>query len=174
MPIPATGVTRWFRDSNGKVSQINNVSKITFGSPLVANSYYRDKPPIIVGGAAGLLGASGQIAIAGGTDPQVTLGAGTITIEGDSSVLQDDDFTHEPLRFIWAPTPMVFFAIVDGTAPTNPDTTTFPIDRPEDRTAPKDTFDTFDVDCVFAWGEDCAIFNVAPPGWSVGDSGPAT
>lgn len=169
MAVPDGGVTRWFRDSNGRISQINQILEITFGTPKVALGYYRDSPPVVVGGAAALDGTgNGDIAVAGGTTQTVT-GFGD-HIVAPSSVIQDDAFTHVDLRVIYSPIPIVFFRTVEDLTPTNPDTTTFPIDNPPDRTSPKDEFDTFNLDCCFAWGEDCAIFNVAPAGWSVGDS----
>jgi hypothetical protein len=172
MPVPIEGVKRWFRDSNGKVSQINNVVEITFGSPLIANGYYRDKPPIVVGGASiSGEGVSRAVAasVAGGVDPDVAITSvtNTVSAKGASSVLQDDDFTHVDLRFIWSPVPLVFFRTTDDLIIANPDGTSFPIARPVTN------FEVFNVDCVFGWGEDCEIWNVPPPGWSVGDSGPA-
>ncbi len=171
MAVPDGGVTRWFRDSNGKISQINKVVEITFATPSVANSYYRDKPPIVVGGAAISNGPGVAVntaavaAIAGGVDPQVAVTAGvSMQATGASSVLQDDDFLHVALRFIWAPIPLVFFRTTDDLIVANPDSTSFPLARPVT------DFEAFNVDCVFSWSEDCGIFNVAPPGWSVGES----
>lgn len=171
MAVPEGGVTRWFRDSNGRISQINGILEITFGSPLVGTGYYRDSPPVVVGGAAALGSTVPQeiLVVAGGSTQ--TIGGGlTESIVAPSSVVEDDAFTHVPLRAIFFPVPIVFFRTVDDLTPTNPDTNTFEIESPLDRSVPKDTFDTFNLDCCFAWGEDCAIWNVAPPGWSVGDS----
>jgi hypothetical protein len=169
MAVPSEGVKRWFRDSNGKVSQVNNVLEITFASPLIAEGHYRDEPPVVVGGAsvAGISGGSVLNArIAGGVNPTtsaVSVSA-QVNAKGASSTLQDDNFLHTPLRFIWAPMSLVFFRTWNGLTATNPDGTTFALARPTL------DFEVFNVDCVFDWGEDCSIFNAAPPGWSVGES----
>lgn len=169
MAVPDGGVTRWFRDSNGRISQINGILEITFGSPLIGTGYYRDSPPVVVGGAAGMDATSEAVAaVAGGTTQTVT--GFTQHIVAPSSVIQDDAFTHVPLRVIFFPVPIVFFRTVDDLTPTNPTVSSFPIESPLDRTVPQDTFDVFNLDCCFAWGEDCAIWNVAPPGWAVGES----
>lgn len=169
MAVPDGGVTRWFRDSNGRISQVNNVLEITFGSPLVGNGYYRDSPPVVVGGAAALGSTIPQeiLVVAGGSTQ--TVAGLTENITADSSVIEDDAFTHVPLRVTFFPVPMVFFRTKDDLTPTNPDTNTFPIASPLQRTPAKDEFDTFNLDCCFAWGDDCAIWNVSPPGWSVGN-----
>lgn len=169
--MPTGGFTYYFRDTNGRISQINGVTKITFATPLIADGWYRDKPPIVVGGAAA--SASGgvftdielQAVIAGGVQPTST--GGTVTATGASSVLQDDDYTHAELRFIWAPVPLVFFKTVNAITASNPDDSTF------SKTRPVGTFDSFDADCIFSWGEDCAIFNAPPQGWEKTESYPA-
>lgn len=169
MAVPEGGVTRWFRDSNGRISQINNILEITFGSPLVASGYYRDSPPVVVGGAAAYDSVDENgVSVAGGTTQTVT--GFTDYITAPSSVVEDDAYTHIVPRVLWFPIPVVFFRTVDDLTPTNPDVTTFPVEAPPDRTSPQDTFDVFNLDCCFAWGEDCAIFNSPPPGWSPGVS----
>lgn len=171
MAVPTDGVTRWFRDSNGKISQVNNVLQITITSPLVARDTYRDSPPTVVGGAASDGGSVSAVSVAGGSTQTITHGVVT-DIVAPSAVVEDDNFTHVAPRILWGPLPLCFIRTKDGPGPVaNPDNTTFPIDPPSGVGA---DFDAFDVDCVFSWGDDCAIFNVAPPGWSVGDSEPST
>lgn len=168
MPVPAGGVTRWFRDTNGRISQIDRVTQITIATPLIANGYYRDSPPIVNGGAGVLEQTfTGQsVAVAGGSTQTITdVGGTAIKIVAPSSVLQDDAFTHTDLRFIWSPVPLVFFKTADALTASNPDDSTF------SKTRPIGTFDTFDVDCVFYFNEDCEIFNSAPPGWEPGSDG---
>lgn len=169
MASPTGGYTYYFRDSNGRVSQINGVTKITIATPLVANGYYRDSPPVVVGGAAAASPSDqANISVAGGTTQIITNPAGTVAqnIVAPSSVIQDDAFTHTDLRFIWSPIPLIFFKTVNAITPANPDDTTF------SKTRPVGTFDTFDVDCFFWLNEDCAVFNAPPQGFAKTDSYP--
>lgn len=63
---------------------------------------YRDRPTPVVGGAAiGDPATGNSVSIAGGVDPTTTTTSGTsITAKGASSVLQEDDYTHVPKRYI--------------------------------------------------------------------------
>ena len=163
------GFTYYFRDSNGRISQINGVTQITVATPLVAQGFYRDSPPVVVGGASSTGGAGQIVSVAGGSSQTVANPAGTVplNIVAPSSVLQDDAFTHTDLRFIWFPIPLIFFKTTNAITSANPDDTTF------SKTRPIGNFDTFDVDCMFWMNEDCAVFNSPPQGWEKTESYPA-
>jgi hypothetical protein len=153
--------TYYVATKDAKVYQINNVEKITIGSPMVANGTYRDQNAVVVGGGAGALGADASASVAGGVQPQVTLDSvlGTAQATGDSSILQDDTFNHIAPRFLYAPIGYVFFTTSAGiaTAPTN---TSFTI------TPPPTDFYVYDVDCFFLLEEVVGVFNAPPPGFS--------
>jgi hypothetical protein len=63
---------------------------------------YRDTPSLVVGGAAGALGASASASVSGGVNPTVSLDSVTGSAEavGAASVSQEDAYTHIPQRFI--------------------------------------------------------------------------
>ncbi len=165
MPAPTGGFTYYFRDSNGRVSQINGVTKITVATPLVAQGFYRDSPPVVVGGAAAANKADTfSMAISGGVI-QTIVGL-TDYILGPSSTAQDESYTHTDLRFIWFPVPLIFFKTVNAITSANPDDTTF------SKTRPIGTFDTFDADCMFWFNEDCGLFNAPPQGFQKTESYP--
>lgn len=165
--------TRWFLSSSGRVFQINNVEKITFGSPLIAQGTYRDSPPVISGGAAVVEAGSSadpqSTSVAGGTTQTVTDQTTYFDIVAPSSVVEDDAFTHLAPRYLFSPFPMVFFETTDAIS-TNPTGTSFSTEPPDVPPTTGGHFEVFDGDCCFPWNEDCGIFNVAPPGWSVGQS----
>lgn len=145
---------------NGKTFQVNNVESITIATPLISNGTYRDSPPVVVGGAAGALGADASASVAGGVSPTVTLSAGiSAQAVGASSVAQDDSYTHVVPRFLNSPLGMVFITTSAGiaTAPTNATFST---------AAPGANFDVVDCDCIFPLDELLGIYNSPPQGFS--------
>lgn len=148
------GKTRYVRLKAGGVDQVNNVTGIAISSPTVINGTFRDTPPVVVGGAAAgaAIGTSAEISIqvAGGVSPTSTSGTATgppvtatASASGDSSVLQDDHFTHTAPRSLSEPIALWVFTTDDGLA-------------------------TYDV--VYLFDEVIGITNVAPQGWVIGTS----
>jgi hypothetical protein len=152
--------TYYVATKDAKVYQVNNVTAITIGSPMVSNGTYRDNPPVVVGGAAGSFGADGSASVAGGVSPTVTFDTVSDTVEasGASSVVEDDGYTHVAPRFLNSPVGYLFLTTDAGiaTAPTSNSFTT---------TAPSTDFYVYDVDCFFLLDEVIGVFNAAPPGW---------
>jgi hypothetical protein len=177
----------WFKDDSGKWSQINGVTDVVVASPLVARGTTRDKPPVIAGGAAVTIAVPGDIdgtgvvegisasaQISGGVSPTVDtsdLASGAISATGASSVEQDDDYTHEPLRYVFGPEPVVFFKTSVAGSPNLPDDTTFSTDRPPVPTKADlnsgGFFPVFEGDCFFPWTKNCGVTNTPPQGWTV-------
>lgn len=150
--------TYYVATKDSKVWQINNVTAITVASPLVSNGTYRDNPPVVVGGAAGALGASASASVAGGVSPTVNTTAG-VSAEaiGESSVVEDDAYAHVAPRFLNSPIGMVFFTTTAGiaTAPTSSTFTTTP---------PSTDFYVVECDCNFMLDEVIGWFNAPPVG----------
>jgi hypothetical protein len=174
----------WFKDDSGEWSQINNVIGIVVATPLVARGTYRDKPPVTpaaAGGAAALETGPSDVAmqIVGGVTPTVTLTEGSVggfvTVEtsAPSSIAEDDDYTHEPLRYVFGPEPVIFFRTADAESPALPDATTFSTDRPAVPTladlASGGAFPIFEGDCFFPWTKNCGVRNTPPYGQTVFD-----
>lgn len=155
--------TYYVATKDAKVYQINNVEAITIGSPMVSNGTYRDNPPVVVGGGAAAFGASASASVAGGVNPTIALTTASspesIEVTADSSVVQDDAYTHVEPRFLNAPIGYVFFTTSAGiaTAPTSNSFTTTP---------PSTDFYVYDVDCFFFLDELIGVFNAPPQGWS--------
>lgn len=62
---------------------------------------FRDMPPLVVGGAAiADVGGTEVISVAGGVSPVAVDNGTSFEASGASSVLQDDNFTHVPKRYI--------------------------------------------------------------------------
>lgn len=158
--------TRWFKDDNGKIYQIDNVVQITIASPLIARGTFRDSPPVVPAAAGVIVAAdSTTLIVPGGVTPAIAFDPAVavepFTVNSPSSIAQDDAFAHVDLRFVFGPEPMIFFETSDALA-TNPDSSTF------SKTRPATDFEAFDVDCCFGWTPDCGVFNSPPPGWAPG------
>lgn len=151
--------TYYVATKDSKVYQINDVTAITIGSPLVSNGTFRDQVPVVVGGAAIARGTDASASVSGGVNPTVTSGISEVQVQADSSVVQDDTYTHVAPRFLHSPIGYVFFTTSAGiaTAPTNSSFTITP---------PSTDFYVYDVDCFFFLDEIIGVFNAAPPGFS--------
>jgi hypothetical protein len=175
----------WFKDDSGEWSQINNVIDIVVATPLVARGNYRDNPPVTPAAGGGAITASdgtnameASMQIIGGVTPTVTQAATAlddayVTVSSPSSILQDDNYTHEPLRYVFGPEPIIFFRTADAGSPTLPDDTTFSTDRPlvpaiADLSS-GGFFTVFEGDCFFPWTKNCGVRNTPPYGQTVYD-----
>lgn len=151
--------TYYVATKDSKVYQINDVTAITIGSPLISNGTYRDSPPVVVGGAAGALGADASASVSGGVNPQIAVGASQAEATGDSSVSQDDAYTHVEPRYLNAPIGYVFFTTSAGIAPE-------PGDNSFTTSAPTTDFYVYECDCFFVLDEVVGVFNAPPAGFS--------
>lgn len=149
----------YVRYINGQVEEVIDVVAITIGSPLIANGYYRDTPPPVVGAAAAFFGLGDAATISGGVN--ITASAGvTDSLIGGSSIDQDDRYAHVDLRFVFSPIACVFFTTENFPA-TEPTGSSFPMARPVTN------FAVVEADCLFKWDEIKGWTNTAPPGFPV-------
>lgn len=100
----------WFLVEGGTQGKVENALRQTRRNIIVYDKeMYRDKPSLVVGGAA-LVGATADpfvTSVAGGVTQTVTKVptagdgvAGYVNITAPSSVAQEDDYTHTPKRYI--------------------------------------------------------------------------
>jgi hypothetical protein len=86
-------------------------------------------------------------------------------------VEEDDDYTHEPLRYVFGPEPVIFFKTAVTGSPDSPDASSFSTDRPAVPTVAALSsggfFPIFAGDCFFPWTENCGVTNTPPQGWEV-------
>lgn len=150
--------TYYVATKDNKVYQIDNVTAITISSPLISNGLYRDSPPVVVGGASAIIGAT-VLSVVGGSSQ--TIGSGTDSIVAPSSVIQDDAFTHVVPRYENGPVGIVFFTTTNGIAPT-PTGASFTTTPP---TVPAGNFYVVATDCFWMLDEIQGVFNKAPQGW---------
>lgn len=171
----------WFKDIEGKWSQINGVIDIVIATPLVGRGTYRDKPPVTPASAAQVVGdlgsTPGSNQVQGGVTPVAasTVVTGSVyqnTLISPSSIVEDDDYTHEPLRYVFGPEPMIFFKTSVAGSPALPDDTTYSTDRPDvpalGSLTSGGTFTVITGDCFFGWDyKRCGVSNAPPQGWVV-------
>ncbi len=167
----------WFKDDQGKWSQINGVTDWVIVTPLVARGTYRDKPPAIPGAAAVIGGDNGgtlavsAAQIIGGVTPVVvstTVGSNhLLTLSAASTLAQDDDFLHTALRYTIGPEPIILFKTSVTGSPALPDATTYPTERPDVPPTTGGKFPIITGDCVFPWTKNCGLTNTPPQGWTV-------
>jgi hypothetical protein len=177
----------WFKDDSGKWSQINGVIEIVVATPLVARGTYRDKPPPLPAAGGGVITAKdtstdtalepASMQIIGGVTPTVSttvdagLDSALVTVSSPSSLEEDDDCTHEPLRDVFGPEPVIFFKTAVTGSPDSPDASSFSTDRPAVPTVAALSsggfFPIFAGDCFFPWTENCGVTNTPPQGWEV-------
>lgn len=130
----------------------------------MANGTYRDEPSVVVGGAAGALGADASASVAGGVNPSVTLTAGiSAEATADSSVVEADSYQHVEPRYMFSPIALLFITTDAGIA-TAPTGATFPTDPPT--LTPPDTFNVVECDCLFPLEEVLGVYNASPQGFS--------
>lgn len=159
--------TYYVATKDSKVYQVNNVTAITIASPLISNGTYRDQPPVVVGGASGMLGTAADASVAGGVNPSVTLTAGiSAQATAASSVEQDDAYAHVAPRYKNSPIGFLFLTTTAGIA-TAPTGSTFSTTPP---TVPAGNFGIVNCDCVFLLDEVTGCFNAPPQGWTPTES----
>lgn len=178
--MPTDARDLWFKDDQKRWNKIADVVDWVIAFPLIANGWYRDKPPAVPGAAVGVgyVNSAGELTvpstqqiIVGGVAPVVTEFQPTgsdnliLLLSGDSSIAQDDDFLHTALRYIIGPKSMIFFKTSITGAPDLPDATTFSTERPAVPPAVGGHFPIIRGDCAFPWTDNCGVMNYPPQGW---------